>query len=79
MPVMDGMTATRKIRNFEKLQEYRPATIIALTGLANMSAQIEAMSSGADHFLTKPVNFKALIRLIDEGMVGMGGRVENAV
>jgi CheY-like chemotaxis protein len=66
MPVMDGMTATREIRNIEHTERRQKTTVIALTGLASTSARVEAMSSGADHFLTKPVNFRGLLRLIQE-------------
>ncbi|WP_298439265.1 ATP-binding protein [uncultured Ferrimonas sp.] len=56
MPVMDGFTATRKIR--EGLS--RHATIIAIT--ANVTAQDEKMcrEAGMDDFLTKPLTLGAL-------------------
>ena len=66
MPIMDGMTATREIRSFEHVQKAHKATVIALTGLASTSARVEAMSSGADHFLTKPVDFRTLLKLIED-------------
>ncbi|KAI8934417.1 hypothetical protein NX059_009152 [Plenodomus lindquistii] len=64
MPVMDGMSATRAIRKFEQDQSLPRCSIIALTGLASASAKLEAWSSGIDHFMTKPVNFKALAELL---------------
>jgi CheY-like chemotaxis protein len=60
MPVMDGMSATRAIREYEQTHNMMPCCIIALTGLASSSAKLEAWSSGIDHFMTKPVNFKEL-------------------
>jgi CheY-like chemotaxis protein len=60
MPVMDGMSATRAIRHYEQEYNIPRCTIIALTGLASASAKLEAWNSGIDHFMTKPVNFKAL-------------------
>lgn len=60
MPVMDGMTATRTIRQYEQEYNIPRCCIIALTGLASASAKLEAWNSGIDHFMTKPVNFKAL-------------------
>lgn len=60
MPVMDGMSATRAIRDFERARNMPRCSIIALTGLASSSAKVEAWSSGIDHFMTKPINFKAL-------------------
>ncbi|KAH8723063.1 hypothetical protein GQ44DRAFT_761306, partial [Phaeosphaeriaceae sp. PMI808] len=58
MPVMDGMTSTRFIRDFEKAHNISPAHIIALTGLTSASAKLEAWTSGVDEFLTKPVDFR---------------------
>lgn len=63
MPVMDGMTATRTIRQYEHEYDIPRCCIIALTGLASASAKLEAWNSGIDHFMTKPVNFKALEKL----------------
>ncbi|KAI4629137.1 uncharacterized protein J4E87_003398 [Alternaria ethzedia] len=60
MPVMDGMSATRAIREYERNNKLARCSIVALTGLASSSAKLEAWSSGIDHFMTKPVNFKAL-------------------
>ncbi|KAF2743306.1 hypothetical protein M011DRAFT_461740 [Sporormia fimetaria CBS 119925] len=65
MPVMDGMTATRTIRQYEQEYNIQPrCCIIALTGLASASAKLEAWNSGIDHFMTKPVNFKALEKFL---------------
>ncbi|KAF9244026.1 hypothetical protein DTO013E5_6467 [Penicillium roqueforti] len=76
MPVMDGFESARLIRKAE--QEYqntldisakgsfRPATIVAMTGLASASAQHEAYGSGMDLFLTKPIKRKDLFALDGE-------------
>lgn len=72
MPVMDGMTATRCIREFEKEKSFKPAHIIALTGLTSASAKLEAWTSGVDDFLTKPVDFKRLEQLMEAGRGGEG-------
>jgi len=61
MPRMDGMTSTRHIRQFESQQNLPRTTIIALTGLASASARLEALESGVDGYLTKPVQFKQVI------------------
>lgn len=42
-----------------------PALIIALTGLASSRDQSEAFKSGVDLFMTKPVSFKEVGRLLD--------------
>jgi CheY-like chemotaxis protein len=64
MPVMDGMSATRAIRQYEQEYNIPQCCIIALTGLASASAKLEAWNSGIDHFMTKPVNFKALEKFL---------------
>jgi DNA-binding response OmpR family regulator len=60
MPVMDGMSATRAIRQYEEAYNIPRCCIIALTGLASASAKLEAWNSGIDYFMTKPINFKEL-------------------
>jgi CheY-like chemotaxis protein len=45
--------------------EVKPALIIALTGLASSRDQGEAFSSGVDLFMTKPVSFREVGRLLD--------------
>jgi CheY-like chemotaxis protein len=64
MPVMDGFEATRCIRAYEAQKDYNRAPIIALSGLASEDAYQEAMSSGMDLLLTKPVKLKALGSLL---------------
>lgn len=67
MPVMNGFEATRAIRALEKERDgCGPATIIALTGLSSSRDASEALTSGVDLFLTKPVSFKEVSRLLDE-------------
>jgi signal transduction histidine kinase/ActR/RegA family two-component response regulator len=57
MPVMNGLEATRGIREFEMSVGRKPVLIIAVTANA-MSADREAcFEAGMDHFLSKP--FKA--------------------
>ncbi len=64
MPVMNGFDATRAIRSFEADNKLKPAMIIALTGLANGRDQTEGFSSGCDIYMTKPVSFKELGKLL---------------
>ncbi len=74
MPVMNGFEATRAIRDIEDARAHNatadggkssPALIIALTGLASSRDQTEAFTSGVDLFMTKPVSFKEVGRLLD--------------
>lgn len=71
MPVMDGVTSTRKIRAFEAETGIGPpSTIIALTGLASAEAQDDALSSGINEFLIKPVKFGELKVLLKNSASG---------
>lgn len=75
MPVLDGFGATRQIRQIEDRRREKaekagvapdlPALIIALTGLASNKDQSEAFTSGVDLFLTKPVSFKEVGKMLD--------------
>lgn len=72
MPILNGFEATRAIREIEHKRQslspeksHRPALIVALTGLASGRDQSEAFTSGVDLFMTKPVSFKEVGRLLD--------------
>jgi CheY-like chemotaxis protein len=67
MPIMDGMEATRHIREFERENGLHPTNVIALTGLASAQAQEEALGAGIDVFLPKPVKFAQLHRFLMDG------------
>jgi CheY-like chemotaxis protein len=67
MPVMNGFEATRAIRAIERERDgCGPAIIIALTGLSSSRDESEALASGVDLFLTKPVSFREISRLLNE-------------
>lgn len=67
MPVMNGFEATRAIRSLEKdTDDRKPTIIIALTGLSSSRDESDAMASGVDLFLTKPVSFREVARLLGE-------------
>lgn len=68
MPVLDGVQATRRIREHEQAQRIHPTTVIALTGLGSASIRREATASGVNVFLTKPLNLKSLKDVLDEYM-----------
>ncbi|KAH0356374.1 histidine kinase, partial [Aureobasidium melanogenum] len=69
MPIMDGLTCTRKIREFEKEGKFvRHVPVIAVTANAR-NEQIEtAMSAGMDDVMPKPFRIPELIPKIEELM-----------
>lgn len=65
MPVMNGFEATRHIRTFEAECAIPMCSIFALTGLASRDAQQEAVLSGIDLFLTKPIALAEMKHLLE--------------
>ena len=61
MPVMDGIEATKNIREFNKT-----LPIIALTASVFNSNRQLALSVGCNFFLTKPIDIKKLTALLSE-------------
>ena len=59
MPVMDGLTAIRKIRS-----QGINTPIVALTANATREDKHRCLSSGADNFLTKPVEMEQFYLLL---------------
>ncbi|KUI71058.1 Peroxide stress-activated histidine kinase mak2 [Cytospora mali] len=70
MPVLDGIQATRRIREHEQANRIQPTTVIALTGLGSASIRRDATASGVNVFLTKPVKLKSLKAVLDEYISG---------
>jgi CheY-like chemotaxis protein len=66
MPVMDGMTAAKKIRAYEKEHDFSRTPIFALSALTSPAAKTEALLCEMDRFFLKPVNFKELLGFIYE-------------
>ena len=73
MPVMDGYTATRKIRAREKAWSFpwqrndsalKPVPIIALTALAMVSDREKCLAHGMDDYLSKPFNLVQLHNIL---------------
>lgn len=65
MPVMDGYTATRMIRKWEKDQERFPIPIIALTAHSLKEDQLKSLDAGCNFHLTKPINLQHLLETIE--------------
>ncbi len=63
MPVMDGIEATKKIREIEK-ESGRHTPIIAVTAYALESDKIRIMAAGMDNYLSKPYKPNDLLNII---------------
>jgi two-component system chemotaxis response regulator CheY len=64
MPVMDGISAIRKIIEFDP-----KAKIIVVSAISKESIRDEAMSAGAIDFVTKPFDVKRLLLAVREACV----------
>jgi PAS domain S-box-containing protein len=66
MPVMDGLTATRMIRSWERANDRAPTPIIALTASALKGDREKCLAAGCTAFLTKPIKQEVLLKAIKE-------------
>ncbi len=71
MPRMDGFEATQKLRMDP---EFKDTPIIALTALAMPNDRQRCLEAGMDEYISKPVNLKALVKLIRSILLGKEGK-----
>jgi signal transduction histidine kinase/CheY-like chemotaxis protein len=77
MPVMGGIEATTLIRQAEKERQVEhPVPIYALSAAAMVTEQQQAIEAGLDGYLTKPLDRKALIKVL--GQVSLTSREQQA-
>jgi PAS domain S-box-containing protein len=69
MPIMDGLTATRRIRAWEQANDRPPTPIIALTASALKGDREKCLAAGCTAFLTKPIKQDVLLQAIKEHSV----------
>ncbi|MGB5423796.1 MAG: response regulator [Desulfobacterales bacterium] len=63
LPGMDGLKATRIIKSDSELKDI---PVVALTGFAMQGDEEKAWEAGCDGYITKPVDFKDVLKKIDE-------------
>jgi signal transduction histidine kinase/CheY-like chemotaxis protein len=67
MPVMDGVEATERIREIERLESKRkPAIIVAFTAYAVEGDRERFLSAGMDDYIAKPFQPEELLRVIEK-------------
>jgi CheY-like chemotaxis protein len=69
MPVMDGLQATRSIRQREKQQGRPRATIVALTANVSDEDRNRCLEAGMDDYLGKPFRMQDLFQMIEKWRV----------
>lgn len=77
MPVMDGYTATGRIRKLETDSGQPPMPIIALTANATSVDEAKCIAAGMDAYCSKPINADELITTINH-WVGKGSRTRDS-
>jgi CheY-like chemotaxis protein len=66
MPEMDGMEATRKIREFEAANGLKSTPVVALSAHAMKGDIDKALACGMDDYITKPFKPNELYFIIEQ-------------
>ncbi|KHA62360.1 histidine kinase [Vibrio variabilis] len=66
MPIMDGLTATKEIRNWERENQKAPVPIIALTASVLPEEIQSCFDAGMDAYLPKPYKSKQLFDIFEK-------------
>lgn len=64
MPDMDGLETTMKIRSLDKSAQAKKIPIVALTAYAMAGDRDKCIEAGMDYYLSKPVDVKALAKIL---------------
>ncbi|MGA3201803.1 MAG: PAS domain S-box protein [Bryobacteraceae bacterium] len=70
MPVMDGLDATRAIRQWEARTNAIPVPILALTAHAGAEGVARSLEAGCTEHLTKPINKATLLEAVSRQIRG---------
>ena len=71
MPVMDGMTLLRKLHELDA-----ELPVIVATAYGDVASAVEAMRAGATDYLTKPIDFDAMLITIERARERCALRLE---
>ncbi|MDQ8202993.1 PAS domain S-box protein [Pelagicoccus sp. SDUM812003] len=83
MPEVDGLTATRSIREIERIQSRSRIPIVAMTAHARNEDRMECMDAGMDEHVPKPVSpellFSVLEKFLDSAPTKDAPQVDSSV
>ena len=65
MPIMDGYSATREIRRWEREGDHLPTPVVALTAHALKGDDDKSLEAGCDDHLTKPIKKRVLLEALE--------------
>ncbi|HYA41114.1 MAG TPA: response regulator [Syntrophobacteraceae bacterium] len=74
MPIMDGLEATRLVRELEKQQEGHRAVIVALTAHGTDEDRRRCLAAGMDDHLGKPFRMQDLFQILEKWCGGLSPR-----
>lgn len=63
LPKLDGLAATRKIREHKA---FRDTPIVAVSAHDGPESKADALAAGCDDYVTKPIDFDGLTKLISK-------------
>ncbi|PHR58471.1 MAG: histidine kinase [Arcobacter sp.] len=66
MPILNGIEATKKIREIEEANNFQKIIIVALTANALKGDRERFIKSGLDDYLKKPIDVKALEKVLNK-------------
>ena len=64
MPVMDGLTASKRIRTEEQVRGWRPIPIVAMTANAFKEDVQSCLAAGMDDHIAKPLDVQAVMQTL---------------
>jgi PAS domain S-box-containing protein len=70
MPVLDGVEATKQIRNLDPSRGNPRIPIVALTAYAMKEDEVRFLAAGMDGYLTKPIDGEELFAAIESSLKG---------
>lgn len=68
MPVMNGYTATKAIRQFERENDLPRIPVLGLTAYAMSGDRQKCLGAGMDEFMVKPISKNSLLKAIRQWM-----------